>query len=837
MNLSIEKIREHLRAGGSLGDYPKAALDVLREKYSHFEDTVEDGFITDSRHVVKRVITPKPYIHLMTNLVDAPRGVFGSFCDPLGYGFSCLDSVLAGSVTSHKDPSYVPTAPRASDFRGLWIREQLKKGEAKIWHLIPQPGEDEGEGFSCEQGLGFVRMSSQNEAVLSEWDLYVPKGETGEIWKITLRNLSKKARKVSLFAAVTWGLTSHPGDYFDPRVVSVGEVYKKQNAIRALNLDKNNRHPRTGLMVASVPFSHHDLSGESFWGVRLRGKWPEAVKNGACADSMGRQPIYGMVGAMQFDLALAPSGETSVEIFVGNTSQDTVAAKKHMAHVHASLFGKKGRATRKDVTDTWQHYVGKAVMRSPDPEVDRYYNIWSKYQAYQTSRWTRALDKVGYRDVLQDLMSITNFNSEAVRPLLLEALRYQLTDGRAIRQYSRFPHTAHDERMYMDSSLWIVDTLVGYLKETGDFKYLDEKVPFYDLANHRVDETKTASVYEHAILAVKSLWDHRGQHGFSLIGHGDWNDSLDEIGKKGRGVSVWLSTGLVYGAELLKGLAVYRKDQETAAFCDEIIRTVTKAINDVAWDGHHYIHAFDDDGNPIGTKSNTEGKYHLNVNAWAVFTGIAAAGGHLSQTLKAMAEADTPLGHQLIKPSYTLASRAVGRIADIVPGQFENGSIYNHGQSFVMYAKISLRDGVGALCDLKKTMPSHTLPEISTSPLHQQTNYTVGPEHPDFGKHLYDNFTGSLAWYRKALDRMLGLVPDYNFLLIDPILPTEWTEVEVRRVWRGVTYHARIKNRGGLVTSVTVDGKALKSEGGEFRLKPISGKKEVRIEVETGSGN
>ena len=37
-----------------------------------------------------------------------------------------------------------------------------------------------------------------------------------------------------------------------------------------------------------------------------------------------------------------------------------------------------------------------------------------------------------------------------------------------------------------------------------------------------------------------------GAHGLPLIGTGDWNDGLDEIGSQGRGESVWLGFFLYY---------------------------------------------------------------------------------------------------------------------------------------------------------------------------------------------------------------------------------------------------------------------------------------------------
>ena len=117
--------------------------------------------------------------------------------------------------------------------------------------------------------------------------------------------------------------------------------------------------------------------------------------------------------------------------------------------------------------------------------------------------------------------------------------------------------------MYADSPVWIADTLVSYLEETGDFAFLDQQVGFYDLATHRQDNTVTKSIYEHALTALEGLFRHRGQHGLCLIGHGDWNDALDGLSKRGQGVSTWLSMALIFASQRMLRLARHLRDTKT----------------------------------------------------------------------------------------------------------------------------------------------------------------------------------------------------------------------------------------------------------------------------------
>ena len=59
--------------------------------------------------------------------------------------------------------------------------------------------------------------------------------------------------------------------------------------------------------------------------------------------------------------------------------------------------------------------------------------------------------------------------------------------------------------------------------------------------------SRTDSVYRHCLRAIDLVLEKRmGAHGLPLMGAGDWNDGLDEIGSQGRGESVWLGFFLYF---------------------------------------------------------------------------------------------------------------------------------------------------------------------------------------------------------------------------------------------------------------------------------------------------
>ena len=839
----VEKARRNLAQGKSprAGFTPEEA-ERLASRYCRFEDSRDgEGFLAESCVHVHRPDTPRPWLHLMCSNHDRETGIAGSFWDATGLGFLCYDSVLAGPVTAHKDSSYVPTAPRSTDVRQFFLREEVDGRPARIWDMIPQVGREPEryQGYSCRYGLGWVMIEAARHQVRAELRVFVPVDDPCEVWTITLTNLSDRARAIQLFTRVNWGLESHPSYYFDPRVTSLGDHLKDLRAIVALNRHKANALPRTGFMMASAPFRGFDLSGEEFTGGGHFRPFPRAVVEGRCRNSLGLQPYLGLIGALQFDLALPAGGRRTLHIMVGRTERDPEAYRPHLGNLRKRFFTQRGVEKEfQRLQASWHTMLGRLQIATPDAEVDRVFNVWLKYQTHNTARFTRALDQIGYRDVLQDTMGICAFNPEYVRAHLPTVLNHQLRDGRAIRQFFRYPNTnaPNDERMYADSPVWIPDTLVTYLEETGDFDLLDRQVGFYDLDTHRQDSTVTASVYEHARLALEGIFRNRGQRGLCLIGHGDWNDAMDGLSRRGQGVSTWLSVALVFAAQRMRKLALWREDAATAARMTEIIETMTRVVNEEAWDGDHYVFGFNDDGIAIGSQVSEEGKIHAVTNAWTLFTGVAAAWGREGQVLAAMRRVWTPVGTATVDIPYTQRTRElVGRIADMVPGQFENGSVYTHAHSFLLYGLAVLGEADRLYRELKLSLPDNTFPDIATGAPHQQSNFAVGPSHPDHGKNLYSNFTGSANWYLKTIERMVGVLPDFDGLRIAPVAPAAWREYRVRKRFRGLEFRFHFRHESGRsqVGQVLVNGQAIAPIGGEWKvaMEGLPGGRAVAVEV------
>ena len=73
--------------------------------------------------------------------------------------------------------------------------------------------------------------------------------------------------------------------------------------------------------------------------------------------------------------------------------------------------------------------------------------------------------------------------------------------------------------------------------------------------------------------------------------------------------------------------------------------------------------------------------------------------------------------------------------------------------------------------------------------------------------------TGTAAWNFVAVSQyILGIMPDWNGLKVDPSIPKAWDGFTATRQFRGATYNITVNNPNHVskgVVSMTVDGNAV----------------------------
>lgn len=826
-------------------------ISLLQERYSRFVDERdEDGMLNDSVHQIHHPFTPRPFFLGLSNLsLNGER--YGTVWSQNGGGYSFLHVLRGGEITRNGGSPYKPMGLNPGDYRLFFLREKSPSGtyaslsgeKADVWSLFPLYRHSGAEyaGFGCRQARSHLVTTASSRDIESTLSVTVPKGHSAEIWELRLRNTASKKRGFTLFVKVAWDLRTYPSPRLN-RVESFNvRADAKNGMIAASNIDFANKNRRTAFLLSLEKFSGFDFSSECGDGRMADGVVPQCMADGALKSEAAVPVGEDLIGALQFDLTLKPGGEKTLSFALGAVSGGFEEAAKAAQGIRGILAGGKGfgAVVRKN-EEGWKEMSARHLVRTPDQEFDRLFNVWSPCQLMQTASFLSGSPKTEFRERMQILTALTPFLPSEVKGLLRDALSCQLKDGRILNRFPNFKGDTPDEEMSMDNAVWLADAVCRYVNETGDAAFLDETIGFYDPAMGAVDVKKGAKVYDHVMAAVRCLFDYRGRFGLCKVGSRDCNPALIRLSKLG-GISAWLSMALVRTAFQLFPVCRLKNQKRDVGYLNTVVDNMFSNLNNYSWNGAHYTYAYDDNGNPIGNKTDKEGAVYLTANLWAVICGAAKQGGNLDATIAIINKLDTAFGHRSIFPAYNPGFSAKGGIPDLLPGTFENGSIdaFNRAYAVMAFAEAGLGDK--AYETLKKGLASATIPDISTASPTQLSEFIIGPDHPDFGRSVYDIYNPAISWIRLAMERMIGVLPVLEGVLLSPCVPAAWTEFSVRRVFRGQSYSIRFHNpdrKCSGVKKVTVNGRELEKgpEGHIIDLSKAPGQKNKPVCVDVLMG-
>ena len=776
----LAKIKENLCYGRvQLDLLTEDEINFLKNRYSHYEDCCKDGFIANSKFCIDTVDLPKGWFHYMINLNKAVMPTAVSVTGHDGAGVLSLDSVLFGPITKLSgNENYMHVSQVYRNTRNIWI----KNSEGSVHLINPQPNFYNSKGkpdflnysdYQCVNGVGYNTISSQRDGLSFKFRVFVPNELTGEVWSVSVKNISSDKKSFSLYPEINFGLDSHPSHYFVGMAVSEVDYDNLNNAIVAKNLDIKNSFPRWGAFIAGSEPLAFASNADTYYGFGACGAYPSAIFKDKLDNCEAKQPLKGMIGAFQYNIELMP-GEEKIYHFAVASINPNENVSSQVADWKAILDDDGVEREFQKILAEWKKITGSFLMTSPSEEIDRTFNIWGKYQSVLCSRFNSPYD-VGTRDMFQYLLANCVFEPDYVKLMIPYLLGYQYRDGRVPRQICKFSDL-HDLRNFMDCQLWLPDLVDLYLSETGDFSILDKKVGFLEDDNKTLSEENAEPVYEHLVLAVKSVYENNiGEHGLCKLGYGGWNDALDGL-RGDRSESVWLSQLLVFASKKLLKIAEYKEDAKTVSYLENLVQSVTQAINTSGLDKEgYYIFGYDNQGGFVGSSANEEGQKHLNENSWALISGVADE-KRIPQIIKAMDELKTPFGARLLTP-YTKQSAAhVGRIADQAQGHFENGSVYQHGALFWAHALLQKGYIDEAFEAFELLTNENRISDITTNPTHYHSNYTAIPTNSDYGKEPYYPFTGSHAWRMRFITEIIGLTSGYKEIVINPCIPSSWRE-------------------------------------------------------------
>ena len=730
----------------------------------------------------------------------------------------------AGGYMFYQSPEY----HRVTRFRGnavpmdrpghyVYLRD-AKDGD--YWSISWQPvGKPLDQAkYTCRHGMSYTTYECDYKGIKASQTLMVPMDDAVELWDVRLKNTTDKERRISVFSYCEFSFHHIMIDNqnFQMSLYCAGSSYDEN----IIEYDLFYEEFGYQYFTSNVTPDGFDCLRDSFLGAYRTEDNPIAVEHGTCSGSheLGNNHC----GSLQKDLVLAPGEEVRLIFMLGEGNRE--AGKKirekysDMANVDAAYAQLK---------DYWENKFAQLQIRTPNEGMNTLINTWNLYQAEVNIMFSRFASFIevggrtglGYRDTAQDAMTIPHSNPEKCRQRIVELLRGLTTKGYGLHLFSPewfdpdtkkekkkpfksptvIPTVNANDIVYgledacSDDALWLVPSIIEYIKETGDAGFADETVTYADGGE--------GTVYEHMKRILDFSAEQVGATGICKGLRADWNDCLN----LGGGESAMVSFLHYWAICHFLQLAEYLGRTEDVEKYQAMRERVGNVCNRELWDKEWFIRGITKNGKKIGTSEDAEGKVHLESNAWAVLSGAA----DVEKGKRAMDSVDkylfTPYGILLNAPSYTVPNDDIGFVTRVYPGLKENGSIFSHPNPWAWAAECVLGRGDRAMKFYNALCPyyQNNMIEIRQSEPYSYCQFVVGRDHTAFGRARHPFMTGSGGWaYFSATRYMLGIRPDFEHLTIDPCIPADWKEFSAVRRWRGAEYDIHVENPDGVMKGV-----------------------------------
>ena len=784
--------------------------------YGYFDEAARE-------YVINTPDTPTPWINYIG------EGRYGGIVSNTGGGYSFDCDPRHRRVTRYRYNSIPVDQPG----RYIYLRD-ADSGE--YWTFTGRPTHTVLDSYECRHGAAYTKIAGGYKGIAAEVTYFVPLSPIDEpaqceLWVLKVRNTGPAPRRLRSFSYAEF---SFADAFNDQTNLDWAQHILFSNCESGVIQVGTKFNPLTFFFGSSEVPAGFTCDREDFVGLGRDLANPIVVETGE--PSNAGSPRGNSIGSLTHDIELAPGEERQIVYIMGATEKAAEIGRVIARFSDPAEVVSAFRALR----DDWSVFLSRFTVETPDADTDAMINFWNQVQCRTTLYWSRFVSGyetglgrgMGTRDSGQDTLGTMHTVPDHARRVLTTIWKMQFADGHTWHQF--FPLTQEGgpglaseypdwPQWFSDDHLWLVISVCAYLRETGDFDYLEQKVPYVDHA----EET----VWEHMLRAVDFTLEHLGPHGLPRSGFSDWNDTLNVDHGSGKAESVWTAMQFCRALGDLDELCRKLDRPAEAGRFGDVNASMATAINEHAWDGAWYLRSFDDDGLPIGVSGAAHHAIDLITQNWSVMGGVASP----ERAEQAMRSADEKLntryGIALMWPPYDGFDPRVCGTSTFLPGAKENGGIFCHANTWSIVAAAMLGQGDEAYKYYRQILPlARTDCDVYKVEPYTYPQNICGPTHPSFGLARNAWLTGTAAWtFVAATQWILGIRPTYDGLRVAPVLPAAWPSFTAHREFRGTAYEISVRREGpGNGVSMVVDGAAVR---GDVVPLPRPGTSRVKVDV------
>ncbi|MDF2801197.1 MAG: uncharacterized protein K0S61_1100 [Anaerocolumna sp.] len=764
---------------------------------------------------------PAPWINVISNKS------FGFQISESGAGFTWSINSRENKLTPWSNDPVSDSATEA-----IYILDEIT-GEV----MTPMSlGRSDRGIYRVRHGFGYSRFLHEEAYVDQELTVFTPLDESLKLWNLRLTNRSDKVKYLSLTYYSEWVLGTQR-EHTNPYILTAFD--NEHEFLYAKNNYTMNFQNTYAYLFSSEMITGYTGDRQEFLGQKGSIREPQGAEAKlSCNTGVG----YDSCGAIQISIAIQPQESKTVLFGIGQSSNLNEIHEIRCKYKNVTASGNE----LDRVKAHWDRLLGTVQVKTKDRAIDIMLNGWLLYQTVSCRINARAGfyqcgGAYGYRDQLQDTLSLLFTDSSILRRQILIACSRQFEEG-DVQHWWHPPMGIGVRTRISDDLLWLPFCTAAYIRSTGDTTILKELVPYIKgpvLKEHEQDIMFTPeisecseSVYKHCKKTIEMT--SFGEHGLPLMGGGDWNDGMNEVGMLGKGESVWLAWFFYTVLEDFIPLCYQESDGDYARALEQKRETLLQSIEEHAWDGEWYLRAFYDDGSKLGSKENDECKIDSISQSWSVIS----KGAREERVKTAMQSAWRYLVREeealslLLAPPFNKTNKTPGYIKNYIPGIRENGGQYTHAAVWLAIATSMLHDYnmAGTLFNILNpiniTQNKKDALRYEKEPYVMTADISLSP--PYTGRGGWSWYTGSAGWmYQGLLSWFLGIQKEGNELIINPATPASFGDFSIEYKYESSLYEIRVESRSkGIMTTetITVDGRLIQgnrvslSDDGEKHL-------------------
>jgi len=746
----------------------------------------------------------KEYKILIDNEETTPAPWSNIIANPLlGTVVSERGSAYTWAINAHEYRITPWSNDPVSDIGGeaFYLRDE-ESGE--FWSPSPFPAKGKNT-YITTHGFGYSTYEHMEDGVFSEMKVFVDKGAPVKFIILKIKNQSGRLRRFSAtgFLEIILG---------DVRSKANMHILSEHDTQSGALLFRNRYNSAFAERVAFFKVN----GGSNFSFTADRTEFIGRNRNLVNPQALNRKRLSGRVGAgmdtcaaLQVKFDLLDGAEKEIIFQIGSEANTQSAMNLIQKFADQDVV----MESLQQVKEYWAETIDAVHVTTPDQALNLLANGWLTYQViasrlFARSGFYQSGGAFGFRDQLQDVLSLLHTKPELAREQILLNASRQFTEGDV--QHWWHPPEGRGVRTHCsDDLLWLPFAVARYLNATGDKEILTENLGFlesrllhegedslYDLP---ISGNLSADLYEHCVRAIKHGL-HFGKHGLPFIGSGDWNDGMDLVGNKGIGESVWLAFFLYDVLIGFEKIASDYGDQAFAETCRKEAVTLQANIEASAWDGEWYKRAWFDDGTPLGSKENEECRIDAISQSWSVLSTAAPAERRniaLESLNEHLVKRDLKI-IQLLDPAFDKSNLNPGYIKGYVPGVRENGGQYSHAAIWTLMAFAALGDREKVYELFSMIQPINHGSDADGVQTYKVEPYVMAADvyanETHKGRGGWTWYTGSAGWmYQFIIGSLIGIELEVDQLKFTPCFPIDWPEVSITYRYKSATYKIKIQ--------------------------------------------